>query len=367
MDRRIFIKHSLGSIALLQVGSLLPSCSGKEYYTREDFVKAPKVDAHFHYDIFDDVFVKYAGSVNMHLLTINVDAGEELDRQLAIGEALKKAHPRLIDFLGTISIDHFGSGTFAGEAVERVKKCMAAGARGIKIWKNIGMALRDAEGKYVMADHPAFAPVFAYLEAEGIPMAAHLGEPRNCWLPYDRISMGNDLNYYTHHPEYHMFQHPEAPSYEEQIAARDHLLERYPRLAFVGAHIGSLEWSLDEVAKRFDQYPNFNVDLSARLGHVQLQTLQDREKVRDFFIKYQDRILYGSDVELGEGDTRPVEKHCRDLYDYWQNHWLFLATGEILPADKFNTPNPPETIEGLRLPKTVVDKVFCGNFNRIFG
>jgi predicted TIM-barrel fold metal-dependent hydrolase len=228
------------------------------------------------------------------------------------------------------------------------------------------MTLLDKDGKYVMADDPAFAPVYAYLEKEGITLAAHLGEPRNCWLPYDEITMGNDLNYYTHHPQYHMYQHPEAPTYEQQIEARDHILERYPNLKFVGCHIGSLEWNLDEVAARFEKYPNFNVDLAARVGHVQLHASKNREKVRDFFIKYQDRVLYGSDFDVVETSSEHYEEKCKALYDGWKNEWMFFATDETLTADKMNIPDAPETIQGLQLPKKVVDKIFHGNARRLY-
>ncbi|MDR2139136.1 MAG: amidohydrolase [Tannerella sp.] len=370
MNRRLFIKNTLGGgVSLLPLGTSLLSCrTGKQaVYAPEDFAGMPKADAHFHYDTFNEACLQYAASIHMHLLSINVDAGEDLDRQLAIGRRLKTQYPEAFDFLGTFPVDGFGSPTFCDDMLRRVQQCIAAGARGIKIWKNIGMTLKDADGNYVMADDPVFDPVYAWLEKEGLPLAAHLGEPRNCWLPYDKITMGNDLNYYTKHPEYHMYQHPGAPSWEVQIAARDHILEKHPRLVFVGAHIGSMEWNLDEVAKRFDRYPNFHVDLSARLGHVQLQTLQNRQKVCDFFIKYQDRMLYGSDIGTDDGDIRNMEERNRARHDWWRRHWLFLATGETLPADEFNIPHPPKTIEGLCLPKSVIDKIFLANFKRIFG
>ncbi|MDR2763855.1 MAG: amidohydrolase [Tannerella sp.] len=369
MNRRIFIKNALGGITLLPLGAAAwSSCrAGKtDFYAPEDFAEMPKADAHFHYDTFNDACLKYAASIHMHILSINVDAGKDLDMQFAIGERFGEQYPEWFDFLGTFPVDGFGSPTFSDDILLRVQECIAAGARGIKIWKNIGMTLKDADGNYVMADDPVFDPVYAWLEQEGLPLAAHLGEPRNCWLPYDEITMGNDLNYYTKHPEYHMYQHPEVPSCDAQIAARDHILAKYPRLMFVGAHIGSLEWNLDEVARRFERYPNFHVDLSARLGHVQLQTLQDRQKVYDFFVKYQDRILYGSDDGPIDGNAQQVEEHHRALHETWRRQWLFLATGETIPADKFNTPNPPQTIEGLRLPKSVIDKLFLENFRRIY-
>jgi len=341
------------------------SCTGSKYYSIADFEKAPKTDVHFHYDTWDDTYLKYASSMNMHLFTINVDAGEPLEKQAGISKLLEENYPEWIDFLTTFSIDSFECDNFSDEVIMSIEKAMSEGAKGVKIWKNIGMALKGHDGEYVMIDHPAFIPIFEYLQTNGIPLMAHLGEPRNCWLPYDEITMNSDLRYYKKHPEYHMYQHPDAPSYEEQIAARDQILENYPDLKFVGAHIGSLEWSIEEVANRFEKYPNFNVDLSARMGHIQFQTIEDREKVRSFFIKYQDRILYGSDMTLSE-DITDVEKRCESLKEGWRSHWLFLATDDIIPADKFNLPNSPETIQGLQLPREVVDRIFNDNAKRIF-
>ena len=99
-----------------------------------------------------------------------------------------------------------------------------------------------------------------------------------------------------------MFLHPEYPSYEDQINARDHLLELHPDLKFIGCHLGSLEWNVDELAKRLDKFPDLAVDMSARICHLQYQSAKDREKVRDFCIKYQDRLLYGTDLSDNDGN-----------------------------------------------------------------
>ena len=68
------------------------------------------------------------------------------------------------------------------------------------------------------------------------------------------------------------------------------MLEKHPNLTFVGAHMGSLEHDVDELAGRLDKFPNMSVDLAARIGQVFYQTIHDREKVGSFFIKYQDRL-----------------------------------------------------------------------------
>ena len=365
MNRRVFLKNSAGCAALLGLSPALVSCR-KEYYSAADFVEAPKTDVHFHYNTPDDAFLRYAHSLGMHLISVNVDAGESIDEQLDIVTGLQKQHPGMMDFLGTFSVDNFGKDGFVDQTIDRMNRCMNLGAKGIKIWKNIGMTLQDEQGNYVMADHPAFHPVFSYLEKQGIPLMAHLGEPKNCWLPYNKMTMKGDLRYYQQNPQYHMYQYPEKPSYQDQITARDHLLERYPKLLFVGAHIGSLEWNLDEVARRFDAHPNFTVDLSARMSYLQLQAFYDRAKLQSFLTQYQDRILYGSDVGLGETDPAKTEARQKDLLETWLQHWKFIATGETVPTDQFTLESAPKEMEGLRLPRTIVDKIFFGNAQRVF-
>jgi len=365
MDRRIFLKKSAGYAALAGLSPVLAGCQ-RDYYTTDDFVDAPKADAHIHYDLYDDAFLKYADSLGMHLLSINVDAGEPVDEQLNITTSLRNKHPGKLNFIGTFSVDDFASDHFADQLIARTERCMNAGAKGMKIWKNVGMTLQDEQGTFVMADHPAFAPFFAYLEKQGIPLIAHLGEPKNCWVPYEQMTVSGDLNYYSRHPEFHMFQFPEKPSYDAQIIARDHLLERYPKLVFVGAHIGSLEWDIDEVAKRFDAFPNFYVDLAARMVYLQLHTYRDRKKLKSFLTTYQDRILYGSDIELKPADSTRRDERYKDMKTTWLQQWQFIATDDIIPTDYFSDPSAPKEMEGLRMPRTIVDKMFYENTKRVF-
>ena len=347
------------------------------YYQADDFVKAPKLDAHLHYDVRDDAILKYAATINMKLLSINVDIGFPINKQLNISRSLKKKHPDLFNYLGTFDPSKFSDDKFTSKTIKQIKKCMDNGAKGIKVWKNIGMALRDNTGKYVMADDPVFAPVFEYLQKEGITLLAHLGEPRNRWLSCEQMTMDSDVRYYKMCPQYHMYLHPEAPTYEQQIDARDRLLEQYPKLNFVGAHLGSLEWNIDEVADRFEHYPHFSIDISGRMGHLHFQTLQNREKARCFFLRYQDRIMYGSDsffsiwgirtkLSYYMAHGRFIKLMCHNLRRKWENDWCFFATNTMVGIEKINQPDAPETMEGLHLPKHVMDKIFYKNACRIY-
>jgi predicted TIM-barrel fold metal-dependent hydrolase len=228
------------------------------------------------------------------------------------------------------------------------------GAIGMKVWKNIGMVEKDKDGKFIMIDNPKFDTIFNYLERKGIPVCGHLGEPRNCWLPLEQMTVSSDSSYFERNPHYHMFLHPEYPSYEDQINARDNLLTKHPDLKFIGCHLGSLEWNVDSLARRLDKYPNMAVDMSARICHLQYQSAQDRGRVRDFCIKYQDRLLYGTDV--GYSGSSDPERFRKSMHETWIDDWKYLTSDEEMTSDKFRG-----TFTGLKLPAAVVDKIYNGN------
>lgn len=333
----------------------------KEFYTGNDYINVPKIDAHFHYNSPDIRYMEFAIAENFSIMSPNVDAGQPIDEQLEISTKLKQQFPGRFAFLGTFPVDSFGKPEFADQIIRRIDLCMKAGASGIKIWKNIGMVLKDSTGKYIMADDPAFDPVFRYLEEQHIPLMAHLGEPRNCWLPLEEMTLGNDRSYFQEHPQYHMFLHPEAPSYEDQINARDSLLKRYPGIDFTGAHLGSLEWSVDELAKRLDLYPHFNVDLTARIGHLQYQSVKDYEKVRQFMIRYQDRLMYGTDAGVDPGDTN-FESKTKSLHRGWLADWIYLATDSLVTVRDLGDAG----VKGIKLPAEVIDKIYFKNAEHFF-
>lgn len=340
-----------------------PGCrkTTTSFYSRNDFYKIPKTDVHFHYNSPDARFLLYADTLHMKIVSPNVDAGQPVEDQLEVSRKLHNSYPQIFAFLGTFSPEGFGTPGFSDRVISQIKKDLESGASGIKIWKNIGMSLKDSAGKYVMADDPAFAPVFRYLEANDIPLMAHLGEPLNCWLPLDKMTLDNDRNYFSEHPEYHMYLHPEAPSYKDQINARDSLLRRYPGIRFTGAHLGSLEWSVDELAKRLDRYPRFDVDMTARIGHLQFQSLSDYEKVRNFMIRYSNRIMYGTDGSVSKSDTNYVKVTNR-LKRMWLDQWIFLATDSVMPVRDLGD----RPVKGLRLPADVLDRIYHENAERFF-
>jgi hypothetical protein len=221
------------------------------------------------------------------------------------------------------------------------------------------MELKDANGKWVMIDDARFDTVINFIEQNNITLLGHLGEPKNAWLATDSMTVNGDKEYFTHHPQYHQFLHPENPSYEDQVRARDNMLKKHPNLRFVGAHLGSLEWNVDELARRLDTFPNMAVDMAARITHLQFQAVKNWQKVHDFMIKYQDRLIYATDHGVDpESNFAEANKNAHEVR---LSDWKFFATNDEMTVQDFSA-----KFKGLQLPKEVITKIYKTNAERWF-
>lgn len=328
-----------------------------QFYTEKDYSSVKKIDAHIHVDADDGAVEKLAEDNNFVLLTLNVDHTDSAAVKEQFHHAVNslKNYPGQIIYGATFWFDTTGFRTdaWSEKTISQLEENLSGGAVCVKVWKNIGMVLKDREGKFIMIDDPGLDKVFSYLKSKHVPVNGHLGEPRNCWLPLDQMTVSSDSNYFAQNPQYHMFLHPEFPSYEDQIRARDNLLKKNPDMIFVGSHLASLEWSVDSLAAWFDKFPNAAADVSARTCHLQYQTAKDREKVRNFIIKYQDRLLYGTDVGYHGSNT---EAFTKDLQQRWLDEWKYFTSDEEMTAPEFRG-----KFQGLQLQKEVVDKLYYGN------
>jgi predicted TIM-barrel fold metal-dependent hydrolase len=240
---------------------------------------------------------------------------------------------------------------FASRVTASLAETFDQGAVAVKIWKNIGMGIRSKSGEYVLPDNPAFTPVFEAIQKAGRTVIAHIGEPDGAWQPLD--SSNSETGYYSSHPEWHMYGRPGIPSKEQILAARDRFLARHPKLRVVGCHLGSDEEHLDRLAKRLDSFPNFAVDLAARVRYL---VRGDHERAREFLLKYQDRVLYATDFTLDSGDDARAAASLQRTHD--QDWNFFATTNAIQYRDR--------TYTGLNLPEGVVRKIFHGNAVRWF-
>ncbi|KAF1716986.1 amidohydrolase [Pseudoxanthomonas yeongjuensis] len=335
--------------------------NGSDAYSMDDFARVRKYDAHVHANTRDDAFLEQARADGFELLSINVDypAFPSVALQHEAAVALAKQDPARFHWATTFTMKGFGTAGWTERVDAGLAQDVAQGARAVKVWKNVGMVEKDADGKLIMLDNPGLAAVAEQVRALGVPLIAHQGEPYNCWLPLDQMTTDNDREYFQHHPEYHMYLHPEMPGYEDLMGARDRFVAAHPQLRVVGAHLASLEYDVDRIAAFLDRFPNASVDLAARMSQVQYQSVRDREKVRNFFIRYQDRLLYGTDLTYGP-DAEP-EDFKREAHAVWSADWRYLATGQSQRVDVLHVDVP-----GLALPRAVIDKIYYANAVREF-
>ena len=326
----------------------------RQFYSVSDFTKVLKIDAHMHVYTEGPEFANEAQRDNFLLLTINLDDVNEpppMEEQQRFALAQIHAHPRRIAYTTSFSIRKFNEPGWLQQQLDYMKNSFDSGAIGVKVYKVIGMSLRDTTGKLVMIDDPRFDPLLDFIQQNDKTVLGHLGEPKNCWLPAEQMTINGDKQYFTSNPVYHMYKHPEFPSYEQQVAARDHMLEKHPGLRFVGAHLGSLEWSVDELAKRLDKFPTMAVDMAARIDHLQYQASHDWKKVHDFLIKYQDRLLYATDIVIDStSDPKKVAQRVRNT---WEKDWKFFVSDEQMTTKDFDG-----GFKGMKLPASVIDKIY---------
>jgi predicted TIM-barrel fold metal-dependent hydrolase len=332
----------------------------QNFYAEQDFKRIEKIDAHVHLHGLADEFMAQANADHFRLLTINVDYPDfpPIDEQLDSALSLRQRYPHQVAFAATFSVGNFASPDWAAQQVSRIQSALEHGAVGVKLWKNIGMDLKDGD-RYVMPDDPRFEPILSVIEHAHSVFIGHQAEPLNCWLPFDQMTVLSDREYFAQHPQYYMHAHPELPSHEEILAARDRMLAAHPNLRFDAVHLASLEWDVKRIAQFLDRFPNTVVDMSARTSHLERQAVNSPRSVRAFLIRYQDRILYGSDDEYGpaEGDPGAI----KSIHDAWFNDWLFLATDHRLHSPEF-----PHAYRGMHLPKAVLDKIYRANAEREF-
>jgi hypothetical protein len=360
LNRRLLLTLAT-PLALLACAPSAHSLPSEGTYSVADFARVRKFDAHVHVNVKDPAFLDQAVADNFEILSINVDypAFPPIALQSDAAHHFIKADPKHFHYAATFSMKGFGGEGWAKKANADLDSEFRQGAVAVKVWKNVGMVERDAKGQLIFIDDKGFDPVLDHLIARNIPLIAHQAEPYNCWLPIDQMTTKNDKAYFSEHPEYHMYLHPEMPSYQTLMAKRDAMVASHPKLRFVGAHMASLEWNVDEAAKFLDAHPNAVIELAARMAQIQYQSVRDYEKVRGFFIKYQDRILYGTDLTLNPGDDAQAFKAT--AHDYWLANWTYLATAETQRVDDIDA-----DARGLALPKSVIDKIYYGNARREF-
>ena len=225
------MQPSTHSIHLLTVAVALAAvnCSAEEAssdrFSMDDFAAIEKIDIHFHLHTDNTDFVAMArrdrfGFLNIATQSAGPEVMELKHRTIFLQY---QANPDRVAPVSSFSMDGWDQPDWQQKTIRFLDDTFQQGAVGVKVWKNIGMDVRDKTGALIMIDDPKLDPIFDHLERRGIVLMGHLGEPKNCWLPLDQMTVNNDRNYFRRNPQYHMYLRPDMPTYQQQIDARDQL------------------------------------------------------------------------------------------------------------------------------------------------
>src|SRR5205807_9945509 len=144
------------------------------------------------------------------------------------------------------------------------------------------MALKDRDGRDVLPDDARLEPIYSRLEREHVVLLGHQAEPLNCWLPFEKMTVRSDREYFREHPQYYMAAHPEMPSHQSILAARDRMLKAHPALRFEGVHLPRLDGAVDRGPNFLDRFPEPGVESAARWRHSRYQAWAGRARCHGF-------------------------------------------------------------------------------------
>lgn len=269
-------------------------------------------------------------------------------------------------FLEYMNLDYTGwdAPDFSAQAVAQVDECARLGAAGFKEFKRLGLYQRDGHGKLIAIDDPKLDPVWHRLGELGMPVSIHVADPKAFWEPYDdKNERWTELK---DHPRWWFGDPKKFPPRMDLLAALERVIARHPETTFVCVHMGNNAEDLDWVAAQLDRHPNMMVDIAARVPEF---GRGDPDKVRAFFVKYADRIVFATDFQvyermiLGSGGSGPPPTE-QDADQFYRTHWRFFETRDR----DFPHMTPIQgnwTISAIHLPADVLEKVYFGNAERL--
>jgi predicted TIM-barrel fold metal-dependent hydrolase len=287
------------------------------------------------------------------MVDLDGGGGAQLDEAIA---RWQEPHPdRFVVFAGLDPEGWVHDRDFGATEARRLRESARRGARGLKVWKTVGLRARDPDGSLVLPDDERLDPIWQAAADLGIPVLIHIADPIAFFEPLD--PMNERWEELQAHPDWHFWPPLDAerrdgfPTFDTLIGSLDRLVGRHPGTTFIGAHVGCAAEDLDRVGSMLAAHPNYHVDIAARLGELGRQPYT----ARAFFVRWADRIVFGTDT--------PGDPAANRIY------YRFLETFDESFA--YDTEDPPGQgrwrINGIGLPEDVLRLVYSDNARRLLG
>jgi predicted TIM-barrel fold metal-dependent hydrolase len=324
--------------------------------TRVEKPRFPVIDAHNH------LALEGFGGWDKRPVSQLLDILDESDVRVYVdldggwGESILETH---LDHFKAVAPDRFRvyggvawekwteHGDCFGEwAADRLRQQAARGAEGLKIWKPLGLQVRDQHNNLVAVDDPRLDHIWATAGELKLPVTIHIADPIAF---FDRVDNRNERWEELHANPDWQFPSPPYPTFMTIVNDFANVVARHPQTIFVGAHVGCYAENLEWVGQLLDRCPNFFVDISERIGELGRQPYTARR----FFLQYADRILFGT-------DRPPAEKVYPVYYRFLETDDEYFSYGNEEPPRQGRW-----QIHGLYLPDDVLQKVYFKNAERV--
>ena len=314
--------------------------------------KYPFVDVHNHIwnmpikDLSD--IVKEMDEMNMGFI-INL-SGSGIGTQALRNEYFSKSisnikdnFPNRFGLFVNVDFERIDEEGFAQMNVDMIKDAVSRGAMGLKIYKSLGLTSKDAIGNRIAVNDIRLDPIWNICGELGIPVLIHSGEPASFWKPKDKYNE----RWLELRQKPSRYRDPLTnPSFEEVLAEQHDIFRKHKNTTFINAHLGWMGNDLERLRKHLDEYPNVITEIAAVIAELGRQPIFARQ----FFIDYQDRILFG-----------------KDTYNVKEYHLYFrvLETADE-HFDYFRKRHAHWRMYGLNLPDEVLKKVYYKNALKLF-
>jgi len=297
--------------------------------------KHPFVDAHAHQwragemtDAELDSLVAAMDALHMAVM-VNLSGGTGARLKAAVAR-MKGRYPSRFVVFANLDFDGIGEPGWTERAVARLEEDVRNGAQGLKIFKNLGLSLRDSHGARVPTDDPRLDPIWAKCGELGIPVLIHTADPAPFWQKKDRFN--ERWLELRQRPRRYYAERADIPPWETLIAEQHNVFRKHPNTRFINAHLGWLGNDLARLGRLLDERPNVYTELGAVIAELGRQP----RTARAWLIRYKDRVLMGKDA------WNPEEYHvyfrlfetADEYFDYYRKrhaHWKMY--GLDLPDD----------------------------------
>lgn len=339
------------------------------------------IDAHTH------VFPKYV-DLAIHVMdacgierAVTLEWHDGFGPTLADHIAVFRRYPGRFTVFGNVDFRRINERGFGMEAARQMEQDVAAGMRGLKVYKALGLDYRHPDGTFWRVDDERLDPLWAKAGTLGIPVLMHTADPPAFWQPATARNPWSGVIF----GEYAWWSYYRRgyPSVDELLGERNEVIARHPETVFICPHVGSRAESLWLAAEDLDALPNLYYDVSARLP--ELGSPARHQAAREFLTAYQDRMLFGTDAiyddtnvptgmqaqclyqpgEIPLGGANPHERYVETTVTFMRSHLDFLLTDAVQHDPPFKRRASAYDLRGLALDGEVAEKLLFRNAERL--